>query len=269
MRYDTPETDAGSDIAPITSAFIKERLAPAGIRHGFFTRRGGVSGGIYDSLNCGPGSDDRPENVAENRTRVARWFGTTAHRLVSLHQCHSAQAIRVDAPFSGDRPKADGMVTRVPGLVLAILTADCGPVLFADPKNGVIGAAHAGWRGAFGGILEATADAMIAIGAERREIVACLGPTISRDAYEVGSEFVDRFVEGDPAFSRFFTPSSRDGHAMFDLPAFIGLKLERAGIAHDIMNHCTYGDENGLFSYRRTTHRGEKDYGRQLSAIAL
>ncbi|AJY48111.1 peptidoglycan editing factor PgeF [Martelella endophytica] len=256
-------------IAPMTSVFMTERLAPAGIRHGFFTRRGGVSTGIYESLNCGAGSADRPEDVAENRARVARWFGHGAERLASLHQCHSAEAIRIDAPFAGKRPEADGMVTRTPGLVLGILTADCGPVLFADPKNGVIGAAHAGWRGAFSGILEATAEAMIAVGAERQSIVACLGPTISRRAYEVGPEFVDRFVETDQAFARFFTPSSADGHAMFDLPAFIGLRLERAGIAHDIIDHCTYEDEDGLFSYRRTTHHGEKDYGRQLSAIAL
>nr|WP_272210175.1 peptidoglycan editing factor PgeF [Marinicella sp. W31]MDC2876039.1 peptidoglycan editing factor PgeF [Marinicella sp. W31] len=234
-----------------------------------FTRRGGTSTGIYESLNCGAGSDDAAENVSENRAEVAAWFGENVARLVNLHQCHSADAVGVAAPFAGERPRADGLASRTPGLVLGVLTADCGPVLFADPENGVIGAAHAGWRGAFGGILEATAEAMISLGARREAIVASLGPAISSKAYEVGPEFIDRFTEADSTFSRFFSPAETDGHALFDLAGFIGLKLDRAGIAHDIIGQCTYENERDFFSYRRSTHRGEPDYGRQISAISI
>ena len=263
------ETVAESALQPVESAFLKGKLAGAAVRHGFFTRNGGVSSGIYESLNCGNGSDDEKTNVLENRARVAGWFGETSENLVSLYQCHSVDVISVDATMTGERPHADAMVSRTPGLVLGILTADCGPVLFADRENGVIGAAHAGWRGAFTGILEATVDAMLSLGAKRETIYAALGPAISKRNYEVGPEFVARFTDKDPDYAAFFEPSANQGHAMFDLPGFIGMRLERAGIAHEIIDHCTYEDEQRFYSYRRTTHRKEPDYGRQISAIAL
>ncbi|WP_176085475.1 peptidoglycan editing factor PgeF [Martelella sp. HB161492] len=257
------------DLAPLQSSRLAEKTAGTSIRHGFFSRVGGVSTGIYASLNCGPGSKDKAEDVHENRSRVARWFGAGTENLVTVHQVHSADAVTVSAPFSGDQPKADALVTRTPGLVLGVLTADCGPVLFADPEAGVIAAAHSGWRGAVTGILEATIAAMEKMGASRANITACLGPAISRAAYEVGPEFVATFKEHNADNHRFFSPSINRGHAMFDLPAFVGEKLGAAGVGFEIMDHCTYGDEDGLFSYRRTTHRREPDYGRQISAIAL
>ncbi|TNB49343.1 peptidoglycan editing factor PgeF [Martelella lutilitoris] len=269
MPQSGQRAESDDALAPVQSPLLSARLAGTALRHGFFTRRGGVSSGIYESLNCGAGSDDRPEDVAENRARVAGWFGEDVSRLVNLHQCHSADAIAVDAPFAGERPRADALVTKTPGLVLGVLTADCGPVLFADPTAGVIGAAHAGWRGALGGVLEATLAAMMKLGARREAIGACLGPSIGRRAYEVGPEFVARFTEEDKVFSRFFSPSGKEGHALFDLAGFIGLRLDRAGIAHDIMGQCTYENEQDFFSYRRSTHRGEPDYGRQISAISI
>lgn len=263
------ETMTAAALEPVESDFLKRRLAETGIRHGFFSRKGGVSSGIYESLNCGNGSDDDTASVLENRTRVASWFGEKEENLASLYQCHSADVIRVDATMTEDRPRADAMVSRTPGLVLGILTADCGPVVFADHENGVIGAAHAGWRGAFTGILEATVDAMLTLGASRQTLAAALGPAISRRNYEVGPEFVARFTAEDPAYAVFFEPSTHQGHAMFNLPGFIGMRLERAGIAHDLIDHCTYDDEEGFYSYRRATHRKEPDYGRQISAIAI
>ncbi|TPW31740.1 peptidoglycan editing factor PgeF [Martelella alba] len=257
------------DLAPLQSSRLAEKTAGTSIRHGFFSRTGGVSTGIYASLNCGPGSKDRMEDVIENRARVAGWFGATADNLITVHQVHSAEAVAVSAPFADGRPQADALVTKTPGLVLGVLTADCGPVLFADPSAGVIAAAHSGWRGAFTGILEATITAMEKMGAMRENITACLGPTISRAAYEVGPEFVATFKEHNTDNHRFFSPSINRGHAMFDLPAFVGEKLNAAGIGFEIIDHCTYGDEDGLFSYRRTTHRREADYGRQISAIAI
>lgn len=274
-RQDSPMLQPGhtaetaADLTPVQSPLLGARLAGTSVRHGFFTRRGGVSSGIYESLNCGAGSDDRAEDVSENRARVAGWFGEKAARLVNLHQCHSAEAIAVNTPFAGERPRADALVTKTPGLVLGVLTADCGPVLFADPEAGIIGAAHAGWRGALNGILEATLAAMAKLGANRETTIASLGPCIGRRAYEVGPEFVARFTETDTAFSRLFSPSEREGHALFDLAGFIGLRLDRAGIAHDIIGQCTYENEQDFFSYRRSTHRGEPDYGRQISAISI
>lgn len=241
------------------------------VRHAFFTRQGGVSQGIYASLNGGLGSGDDQAHVHENRKRMATQFGLEPENFVSLHQIHSATIVTATEPWTREnRPRADGVVTRTPHLGLAILTADCGPVLFADHAAGVIGACHAGWGGALGGVLEATIDAMVAQGAEREAIVAVLGPTIGPGAYEVGPEFKDRFLAADAANARHFAPSARDGHAMFDLPGYVVTRLEATGIG-EVANVglCTYGDEERFFSYRRTTHRGEPDYGRQISAITL
>lgn len=240
------------------------------LRHAFFTRQGGVSEGVYESLNGGLGSADDRDRVRENRRRMAVDLNVAPENLVSLYQVHSADALVVGAPFLGDRPQADGMATKVPGLALAVSTADCGPVLFADPHAHVVGAAHAGWRGALSGILEATLAAMEGLGARRDKIVAVLGPTIGPSAYEVGENLIARFRDADPANDRFFAPNGRPGHALFDLPAYIGSRLEGAGIGeYAALDHCTYSDEAQFFSYRRATHRGEKDYGRLISAIAL
>jgi YfiH family protein len=240
------------------------------LHHAFFTRRGGVSEGIYASLNGGLGSSDDPAKVAENRRRMTDELGLAPEALISVHQVHSADAVIVEGPWPGERPRADGMATSVPGLALGITTADCGPVLFADPHVGVIGAAHAGWRGAASGVLESTVEAMERLGARRNKIVAVLGPTISQAAYEVGPEFVATLTGLDRQNKRFFRPSEREGHAMFDLPGYIGLRLEAAGIGEFAnLGLCTYSDEERFFSYRRTTHRGEPDYGRLISAIAF
>ena len=240
------------------------------LRHAFFTREGGVSGGIYASLNGGLGSADERALVLENRARMAAVMGVSPGHLVSVHQVHSADVVVVDAPFVGERPKADAMVTNVPGLALAIATADCGPILFADPAAGVIGAAHAGWKGAFGGVVEATVTAMEGLGASRVRIIAALGPTIGPSAYEVGPEFVARLMQESANHARFFSPSGRDSHAMFNLPGFIAEKAHEAGIGHFTdLALCTCSDEKRFYSYRRTTHRKEPDYGRLISAIAL
>lgn len=248
---------------------LLERLE--GIRHAFFTREGGVSDGIYASLNGGVGSNDAPDAVRENRRRMADWFGLAPERLLSLYQVHSADVLTLDAPWSGlDRPKADGLVTKTSGLILCAASADCGPILFADGEAGVIGAAHSGWKGAFTGIGEATILAMEQLGAARSRIVAVLGPTIGRDAYEVGPEFVARFAQAGVETDRYFRPSTREGHALFDLPAFIVAKLKAFGVGNvEDTGLCTYADAARFFSYRRATHRGEPDYGRLLSAICL
>ena len=241
------------------------------IRHAFFTRQGGASGGIYESLNGGVGSADDPAAVAENRARMAGALGVAPERLLSLYQIHSADVVLADAPWApADRPKADAIVTRTPGLALAVASADCGPVLFADPEAGIVGAAHSGWKGAFTGVLGATVARMEELGAERGRIVAVLGPTIGPDAYEVGPEFVARFVEADVGHGRFFRPSGREGHSVFDLPAFILLRLQEAGVGTAAsLGLCTYSDERRFYSYRRATHRDEPDYGRLLSAIVI
>ncbi len=240
------------------------------VRHAFFTRQGGVSEGIYASLNGGVGSSDEPSKVHENRRRMAEALRTAPDALISVYQVHSADAVLVEGPWTGDRPKADAMVTAVPGLALGITTADCGPVLFADAEARVIGAAHAGWRGAVTGVLESTLDAMERLGAQRGKIVAVLGPTISQKAYEVGTDFIERFTKEAPGYEQFLGQAEKRGHAMFDLPGFIGARLEAAGIrAFTNLGLCTYSDEERFFSYRRTTHRQEPDYGRLISAIAL
>ncbi|WMS43879.1 peptidoglycan editing factor PgeF [Acuticoccus sp. MNP-M23] len=244
-------------------------LSSAGIRHGFFTRQGGVSSGIYASLNAGRGSADRPDDVAENRARIAGAMGVPATALVSMNQIHSADVLTLDAPPDG-RPKVDGLVTTRPGIALGVLHADCAPVLFADAGNRVIGGAHAGWRGATGGILEATVDEMVAQGARRSAIVAVVGPTIGAPSYEVGPDFPAPVIDANPEAARCFAPSARPGHHMFDLPGYIVMRLSAAGVGTvENLGLDTYADPDRFFSYRRTTHRGEADYGRMLAAIAL
>jgi YfiH family protein len=248
----------------------KNLSALPGIAHGFFGRTGGVSSGVFATLNCGPGSGDDRAAVRENRRRAAEALAPGA-TLVNVHQIHSATAVAVTEPWAlGNGPKADAMATTVPGIALGILTADCAPVLFADSRAGVIGAAHAGWKGALGGVLEAAIDAMERLGAERARIAAAIGPCISQANYEVGPEFRTRFLDPDPANSRFFVGSDRAGHFRFDLEAYAAARLGAAGLA-DIgrLSACTYGRETDFFSYRRTTHRRETDYGRQVSAIFL
>jgi len=239
-----------------------------GVRHGFFTRRGGVSSGVFRGLNCGLGSSDQAEAVRINRSRVAQAMQVDDDAMISVHQVHSPNVVTVEATML-DRPKADAMVTATPGLVLTILTADCQPVLFSDPDAGVVGAAHAGWRGALDGVLEATVDAMIALGAQRDRIKAVIGPSISQRAYEVGPEFFDQFMDDDPDNARFFA-KGQDDRMQFDLPAFGLHRLRSAGIAAaQWTRHCTYHDPDRFYSYRRTTHAGEADYGRLISAIRL
>ena len=246
-------------------------LAAAGARHAFFTRQGGVSQGVYASLNGGVGSRDDRAAVMENRRRMARTLGVAGDALLVPFQYHSAIAIVADAPWDADhRPRADGVVTRTRGLALGVTGADCGVILFCDPEAEVIGAAHAGWKGALGGVLEATVAAMEQIGARRARILCALGPTIAQASYEVGPDFVATFRAADAGYARFFAPSIKAGHAMFDLPGFIGLRLEAAGVARfENLALDTYADEERFFSYRRATHRGEPDYGRGVAAIAL
>lgn len=241
-------------------------LAP--FRHGFFTRKGGASSGIFAGLNCGTGSTDQAEIVLINRARVADAVEVAPEHLATVHQVHSATVVTVDGPLSGPRPQADGLVTATPGVALAVLTADCQPVLFADPDAGVIGAAHAGWRGARDGVLEATIDAMITLGATRDGIRAVIGPTISQRAYEVGPEFFEDFVAEDSVNSRFFAGGSGD-RMQFDLPAYGLHRLRAAGIEAEWTRHCTYSDADLFYSYRRATHAREVDYGRLISVIRL
>jgi YfiH family protein len=240
-----------------------------GLRHAFFTREGGVSEGVYSHLNSGLGSRDDPAKVAENRRRMAEQMGVAPPRLLNVHQVHSPDAVVATGPWEGERPKADAIVTRAEGLAIAVTTADCGPILLVEPKARVIGAAHAGWKGALTGVLEATVAAMETLGAERNGIVAAIGPMIRQPSYEVGSEFVTRFLDADAGSAVFFLPSNREGHAMFDLAGFIRDRLEAAGVLMiDDLDLDTYADER-FFSYRRSVHRNEPDYGRHLHAIVL
>jgi polyphenol oxidase len=237
-------------------------------RHGFFTRKGGASSGIFAGLNCGPGSTDLSEAVAINRKRVADAMEVEADALLTIHQVHSADVVTLTAPFA-DRPRADAMVTATPGIALGILTADCQPVLFHDPVAGVIGAAHAGWKGTQNGVLEATVVAMEKLGATRGNISAVIGPTISQIAYEVGPEFLDSFLADDAGNARFFVQGKGD-RALFDLPALGLHRLRQAGVGHaEWTRHCTYRDADRFFSFRRTTHAAEADYGRLISVIRL
>jgi YfiH family protein len=244
-----------------------DMLAP--VKHGFFSRRGGASSGVFAGLNCGYGSSDQTEIVALNRRRVADAMDVTPEALVGIHQVHSPDVLTVDAPLTGDKPKADALVTATPGLALTILTADCQPVLFCDPDANVIGAAHAGWRGALDGVLEATLDAMEALGATRENTRAVIGPSISQAAYEVGPEFLDAFMAESQENGRFFA-NGTDDRMQFDLPAFGLHKLRQAGVGQaEWTRHCTYSDPDRFYSYRRTTHAKEADYGRLISAIRL
>ena len=246
----------------LTSDFLTPTL------HGFFTRRGGASSGIFHGLNCGPGSTDQSAAVEINRARVAEAMEVAPAALTSLHQIHSTKVITVNAPLD-IRPKGDAMVTNTPGMALGILTADCQPVLFHDAKAGVIGAAHAGWRGALSGILEETLTAMEALGASRADTTAIIGPSISQCAYEVGPEFLDEFLVDNPDNSRFFANGTGD-RMLFDLQGFSLHRLRSAGIGHsEWTRHCTYSDAERFYSFRRTTHAGEADYGRLISTIRL
>jgi polyphenol oxidase len=241
------------------------------VRHGFFTRQGGVSGAPYTSLNCGLGSSDAPENVQENRARAMERLGLATDALRTVFQVHSSRVVALDGTGPEQpRPQVDALVTRTPGIALGILTADCAPVLLADDEAGVIGAAHAGWRGARGGVVEATVAAMVALGARRSRIVAAVGPCIQRQSYEVGPEFRDAFVEHEPATKDLFEPSGRPGHHLFDLPAYVAGRVAAAAVAAvDVLPFDTCADPDRFFSYRRTTLTGGGDYGRLLSSVAL
>lgn len=240
-----------------------------GVAHGFFTRRGGASSGIFEGLNCGGGSSDQAAIVALNRDRVADAMGVDQDHLITVNQVHSADVVVLDGPIA-DRPRADGIVTATPGLAIAVLTADCQPVLFADREAGVIGAAHAGWRGAMDGVLEATIDTMEGLGADRGRIAAAIGPAISQRIYEVGEEYFERFFDEDPANARFFVNGEAPDKYLFDLPGYGLSRLRAAGIGEaEWTRHCTYRDPDRFYSYRRSVHRGEADYGRLISAIRI
>jgi polyphenol oxidase len=246
-------------------------LALDGIRHAFFTREGGVSEGLYATLNGGLGSHDSATSVVENRARMARTLGVEPLALLTGYQIHSPDVVIVDTPWAVDaRPRADAIVTRTPGLAIGVTTADCGPILLADPMARVIGAAHAGWRGALTGIVEATIAAMSDLGARADRIVAAVGPMIRQASYEVGPDLIERFTAEDAASGGFFAAAARDGHALFDLAGYIRGRLARAGVRKiEDVALCTYAEPRRFFSFRRSTHRGESDYGRHVSAIAL
>jgi hypothetical protein len=241
------------------------------VRHGFFTRQGGISSGIYQSLNCGAGSRDDRVSVSENRSRVADHLGSPHGDVVTLYQIHSATALVVDKQVPREElPQADALVTKTRGLAIGVLTADCAPVLFADASAGVVGAAHAGWRGALGGVLEATVAAMVGVGARRSDIRAAVGPCISQRAYEVGPEFEAQFLAADPATANYFSRKSRQSRPQFDLPGFINQKLQSLGLGIvEMSSPCTYENESLFFSYRRSQHKKQPDYGRQISAIVV
>ena len=258
-------------VTPDRAMFCASTLESCdGIRHGFFTRQGGVSKGVYGSLNCGLGSRDDAENVRQNRALVAETLDVPPERLLTLYQIHSATTVIVDKPWNGTVSEADALVTRTPALAIGALTADCAPVLFCDPEARVIAAAHAGWRGALLGIIEATVASMERLGATPERVVAVIGPTISQRAYEVGSDYVERFLAEEPASSPFFMIDDSCGEPHFDLAGYVAERLTRAGVGTvSDLGLCTYCDETRLFSYRRSQHHGEDHYGRQISAIVL
>jgi len=262
-----------STMQPRPEALTASALTTMGnVRHGFFTREGGISEGLYAGLNTGLGSDDDRSRVVSNRNAVAAHLGVSPDNLVTPYQVHSADALTIDAPFpdGAERPRADALVTATPGLAVAIVTADCAPVLFADPSAGVVAAAHAGWRGARDGITEATIAAMEALGANRARITAVVGPCIAAANYEVGEEFQQQFNSSDPEAESFFVLPSSESRPHFDLPGYVRHRLARGGVGlGDTTFPCTYADASRFFSFRRTTHRGEPDYGRQISAICL
>lgn len=240
-----------------------------GVKHGFFTRQGGVSEGIYQSLNVGQGSNDQSDHVLLNRQYVAEYFGVLPNNLINAYQFHSAEALIVNAPFVSERPKADALVTKQKNLAIGVLTADCGPVLFCDPIAGVIGAAHAGWRGALYGILENTILQMETLGARRQNITAVLGPTIGPQNYEVSTEFQQIFISENAHYSKFFTLTQKPNHYLFNLWAFIIERLNQAKVRVSCLELCTYEHDQDFFSYRRKIHKNEADYGRQISAIMM
>lgn len=243
-----------------------DTLAP--LRHGFFTRRGGASSGVFEGLNCGFGSSDQTDVVQINRTRVASAMDVAPDKLISVHQTHSADVVTLDAPPQGDALRADAMVTTTPGIALGVLAADCQPVLFADHEAGVIGAAHAGWKGTLSGVLENTIDAMVSAGAARDAISVVIGPCISQSAYEVGPEFLDAFLDTNADHSQFFA-NGKDDRYQFDLPGLSLYRLRATGVHAEWTRHCTYSDPDRFYSYRRATHAKEADYGRLISAIRL
>ncbi|MAF46728.1 MAG: peptidoglycan editing factor PgeF [Rhodospirillales bacterium] len=250
---------------------IEELSGHAGIRHGFFGRDGGVSDGVFASLNCGYGSGDDRERVAENRMRALAGLGLPDAALVTAHQRHTADAIHVDAAWThADAPVADAMASTTPGIALGVLAADCAPILLADADAGVIGAAHAGWRGALDGVTDQVVGLMTQLGARADRITAAIGPTIAQESYEVGPEFKNRFAEDDGANADFFIPSVKAGHWMFDLPGYLARRLEARLPGRVVSSgHDTYPEDSGFYSYRRAVHRGESQYGRAMSAIAL
>jgi hypothetical protein len=256
-----------NEVPVLTSPLLAEL---PGVRHAFFTRQGGVSEGVFDSLNVGLGSGDDPLCVAENRGRAARALGQDAAALLTCYQIHSAMAVTVDAPFDDERPRADAVVTRTPGLVCGALAADCAPVLIADPEARIVAAVHAGWRGALAGVVGSAIDAMVWLGADPARMSAAVGPCIGPASYEVGLEFLDAFVEADGANARFFAPGVRPEKRLFDLPAYVLSRLAAAGVARaEWIGRDTLAEEDWFFSNRRALHRGESDYGRLLSAITL
>lgn len=258
-----------TQLKPVEAANLK---GLQGIRHGFFTREGGASTGIYAGLNCGIGSNDDTDTVLENRAAVAQHLGATWPQVVTLYQVHSAEAHLVREPIAREAlPKADAIATRTKGLAVGVLTADCTPVLFADAHAGVVAAAHAGWRGACGGVLEAAIAAMEQLGAERTRIVAAVGPTINQASYEVGDDFVSAVTQADRASAEFLSqPAEGGAKSHFDLPGYVEDRLSRAGLTSiERQTLCTYEGESRFYSYRRTTHRNEPDYGRQISAIVV
>ena len=251
---------------PITHPLLEQ----AGVRHGFFTRRGGVSTGLYEGLNTGVGSEDDPAAVAENRRRVAEWMGGPPDDLAACYQVHSAIAHVADAGWRGHRPEGDASVTAAPGVICAVLTADCAPVLLADPEARVVGSAHAGWKGALSGIVEAAVRAMQSLGADPARMVAVVGPTIAQASYEVDTAFEDRFLAEAPGSQRFFIPGAAPDKRMFDLPGFVLSRLEEAGVRQAAWTgHDTRADETRFYSNRRAFLRGDPDFGRLMSAISL
>lgn len=255
-------------LSPITAPKLD---ALTDIRHGFFTREDGVSQGLYASLNCGFGSNDETSAVAENRSRVARHLSAREGLVVTPYQVHSADAVIIDKAVAvSDLPRADAVVTRTPGLAIGVLTADCTPVLFADAEAGVVAAAHAGWRGAVSGVIAATIAKMEEIGAQRSRIIAAIGPCIHQESYEVGDDFKANLIAMDAGNSRFFMTPSGEPRPRFDLPGYVGSRLAACGIGGvSLASQCTYTGESKFYSYRRSTHRSEPDYGRQISAILV
>lgn len=266
MSFQPFPSPASGVLTPVQAEALAEI---AGVRHGFFGRAGGVSTGIYASLNAGPGSNDDPGAVAENRRRIADWFGAGPERLLSAHQVHSPDVAVVSGPWEGPRPQVDGLVTATPGLAISVLTADCAPILFADAEARIVGAAHAGWKGAFGGVIEATLMAMEKLGARRAQIAAAIGPTIGQQSYEVGPEFAARFEDADAANRRFFTPGSGD-RLLFDLPGYCVTRLQQAGVNRMTdVRMDTFEAFDRSFSHRRSVRESLGDYGRNCAAIML